>query len=307
VSAGWVAAQVRSQGLVHRCLGPAETRRLAESGSLHDALEMLGSTAYAIDLHPELDVENSERVLWASVLWDLRVLAGWAPPFGATRFRVLAGAFELANINAQLARCEGRPAAPPYVLGSLAAIRDLSSAGTVDDLRRVLKASPWGDPGTSEPDEFRLALQFSLVRQVAEGVPEAANWATSFAVLLLARCITAGVLFAPGSPAEVNARAVMGERVTRARTLEELASAVPHRHSWVLEGAVSSEDLWTSETRWWARMWSEGLSLVQRGRPQPGAVVGAVGALASDAWRIRASLEVAARGGSGIEELDGVA
>jgi hypothetical protein len=83
VSAGWVAAQVRSQSLANHCVGPAGARELAGAGSLDAALGILATSSYGERLHPGLSLAASEREIFASVLWNLRVLAGWSPALRA--------------------------------------------------------------------------------------------------------------------------------------------------------------------------------------------------------------------------------
>jgi hypothetical protein len=307
MSAGWVAAQVRSRGLVQHCLGPVQARQLAGAGSLRQALDVLASTAYATQLRPGLDLTGVGRAVADSVLWNLRVLAGWSPPLGASRLRVLAGAFEVANLQGEMARLEGLEAPPSYALGPLATVPRLSSVATVGELRRALAASPWGDPGVSDRGGVVLALEFALAHRVAENVPEAAGWATTYAALVLARCVASGVSLEPGLPAATHARAVVGERLLQVRSLRDLADGLPRHSAWLLADVSSPDDLWAAEARWWHRLWDEGLALVMRGSPGPGATVGAVAALAADAWRVRCALEVAVRQGQGVEVLDGVA
>ncbi len=307
MSTGWVAAQIRSRGLVQHCLGPKQARQLAGAGSLRSALDALGTTPYAKQLRPDLDLEGAGRAVAGSVLWNIRVLAGWSPPLGASRLRVLAGAFELANLRGELARLGGHEALHPYELGSFATVPRLSSVTTVDELRSALTASPWGDPGTSDRSALVLELELALAHRVAEDVPEAAAWAMTYAALVLARCVASGVLLEPGTPTTTHARAVLGERLARVRSLRELAEGLPRQSTWLLAGVSGPEDLWAAEAGWWHRLWNEGLAMVMHGRPQPAATVGAVAALASDAWRVRGALEVAARQGRGVEVLDGVA
>ncbi len=101
-------------------------------------------------------------------------------------------------------------------------------------------------------------------------------------------------------PSWVNASA-------RSDLYTDLADGLPRRSAWLLAEVSGPDDLWAAEARWWHRLWDEGLVLVMRGSPEPGATVGAVAALAADAWRVRGALEVAARHGQGEEVLDGVA
>jgi hypothetical protein len=100
---------------------------------------------------------------------------------------------------------------------------------------------------------------------------------------------------------------VVGERLLQVRSLRDLADGLPRHSAWLLADVSGPDDLWAAEARWWHRLWAEGLALVMRGSPGPGATVGAVAALAADAWRVRCALEVAVRQGQGVEVLDGVA
>jgi hypothetical protein len=292
---------------MQHCLGPEQASQLAAAGSLRQALDVLASTAYAKQLRPGLDLVGAGRAIIGSVLWNLRVLAGWSPPLGASRLRVLAGPFEVANLEGEMARLEGLEAPPPYALGSLATVSHLSSVATISQFRMALAASPWGDPGVSDRGGVVLSLEFALAHRVAENVPEAAGWATTYAALVLARCLAAGVSLELGTPAATHARAVLGERLIQVRSLRDLADGLPRHSAWLLANVSGPDDLWAAEARWWHRVWSEGLALVMRGSPGPGATVGAVAALAADAWRVRGALEVAARQGQGVEVLDGVA
>jgi hypothetical protein len=66
-------------------------------------------------------------------------------------------------------------------------------------------------------------------------------------------------------------------------------------------------DLWAAEARWWRAVEHDSEDLVRSPRPGPAVLVGAVGLLAADAWRVRAALEAAARGGVGAEVFRAVA
>ena len=205
-----------------------------------------------------------------------------------------------------MARLEGLETPPPYVLGSLATVPHLSSVTMVPELRRALTASPWGDPGVSDRGGFVLGLEFAFAHRVAEDVPEAAGWATTYAALVLARCLASGVSLEPGLPAVAHARAVLSDRLIQLRSLRDLADSLPRRSAWLLADVSGPDDLWAAEAHWWHRLWCDGLVLVKRGGADPGTTVGAVAALAADAWRVRGALEVAAREGKGAEVLDGV-
>jgi hypothetical protein len=307
MSAGWVAAQVRSRSLTSRCVGPAGARDIARSGSLSSALEVLATTSYGERLESGLSLEEAERALFETALWNLRVLAGWSPALGASRLRVLAGGFELANIRGELARIEGHQVPIPYDLGSLASVPRHRQSSSIVELRESLKRSPWGDPGALESPGILVALQISLARRVVENVPEASVWAEGFCALVLARLVIAGTSLASDSVPDANARAVLGRNALHARTLHQLGAALPIEIAAVLEGATGPEDLWTCEARWWNQLWRSGEEGVRRGGAEPATVVAAVAAMYADVWRIRAALEIAARAGRGIELLDAVA
>jgi hypothetical protein len=307
MSAGWVAAQVRSRSLTSRSVGPAQARAIARSGSLAGALAVLATTHYGERLRSGPSLAEAERAVFATVLWNIRVLAGWSPALGASRLRVLAGGFELANIRGELARIEGRSVPDPYELGSLASVPRHAQPSSTIELRETLKRSPWGDPGVLDAPGILVALQISLVRRVVENVPEAGEWAAGYGALLLARLVIAGTSLVPDSVPEANARAVLGRSAPIARTLHDLAAALPVAVAPVLDGATGPEDLWSCEARWWSQLWRSGEEGVRCGSAQPATAVAAVAAMCADAWRVRVALEIAARAGRGIELLDAVA
>jgi hypothetical protein len=241
------------------------------------------------------------------LLWHLRILAGWAPPYGADRVRRLASAFEIANVAAQFARFAGRPAEAPYALAALGTGSErIGAARSPHDLRAALAHSPWGDPGADEPAGIVTAMRAAWARRVAESVPEARPWAEGFALLLVARALANGVV-PGGPPARRNLRATIGTRWEGARSFDELRTNVPHA-AWVLAGVASAADLWHAQTRWWARIEADGLRLCASPRPEPAMLAGVVTLLAVDAWRTRGALELAARGGAGETEwFDAVA
>jgi len=307
VSAGWVAAQVRSRGLARHRVGRAEARRLAAVTSLPEAIAGLTATSYGKELRPDMDLAAAQHAVSATALWNLRVLAGWAPPLGAGKVRLLAAGFELDNIVSQSATIAGLEAPELFAMGSLAAVRGLAALSDMGDVRRALEVSPWGDPGTVDVAGMRVALEFALARRVAEGVHQAATFATSSAWLTLARSVVAGAPPVAGMPAAANARAVLGDRWESARSLEELRRTAPRGLDWVLEGASSAAELWRCEVRWWRYLEDQGLVLLERSLPGPGAVVGVAALLCADAWQVRAALEAAVRGGGDRGVLDDAA
>ena len=65
--------------------------------------------------------------------------------------------------------------------------------------------------------------------------------------------------------------------------------------------------LWRAEAGWWRRVEQDGFALLHRGRFDAAPLIGAAAVLAADAWRVRAALEIAARGGMPLEVFDAVA
>src|SRR5688572_21676235 len=119
MTAAWVAGTVRARALVSRRLGSGGARALVAAGSVEAALEVLARSPYAKLVHPGDDPETAARGVAATLLWNMRVLAGWLPARGAELLRALAGWFEIANIEDHLRALHGSGAPSPYHLGSL--------------------------------------------------------------------------------------------------------------------------------------------------------------------------------------------
>ncbi|MFI5079696.1 MAG: hypothetical protein ACHQCE_01390, partial [Streptosporangiales bacterium] len=79
MSTGWVAGSVRARALARRRLGAAAARQLAASGSLADALRVLAATHYGREDLGGQTLAGAQHAVARTVLWDLRVLAGWLP------------------------------------------------------------------------------------------------------------------------------------------------------------------------------------------------------------------------------------
>jgi len=309
MSAGWVAASVRGRGLVRRRLGDDGARRLARSASLPSALDALGNTPYGPALRADMDLATAQRAVSATVLWHLRVLAGWGPPLGAGPLRLLAAGFEIANVSDHLARLAGQPAPAPYTLGSMATVwPPVSRARTPAEVRTALRTSGWGDPGSDDPAAVRLAMQLAWARRVSDEVPGAADAAIGGGALVVARVLAAGARATLGPSARRDATRLLGPQWTEAVSAEDLARHVPRRARQALHGVESAENLWQAERRWWSAVESTGGTLAARFATGAAAGVGVAALLAVDAWRVRAALALAAGGGGDLAEvLDGVA
>lgn len=307
MSTGWVGVSVRARAMATRRLGRVTARGLAAGPSLDAALAQLSRTSYGHDLRASDDLAAAQRAVLESTLWNIRVLAGWAPPQGVSMLRALTASVEAVNIRDHLRHLEGAAVPPPYRLGALAtAWPRIARADSVDAVRSVLAASAWGDPGPVTPDDLGPVLQTSLADRVIAAVPAAATWAGAATALLVAREVVRDHRDLPPA-ARRSAVRVVGERALSAGSLPDLAALLPASTRWALDGLLDSDDLWQAEARWWARVEQDGFAMVRRPTSGPQVVVGALALQAVDAWRVRAALELAARGGGPMEVLDAVA
>ncbi|MBK9181010.1 MAG: hypothetical protein IPM45_15875 [Acidimicrobiales bacterium] len=308
MSAGWVAGSVRARLLARRRLGRDGARDLAAARTPAQAVAALARSPYGRDVDPSMTALAARHALAATTLWHLRVLAGWLGPPGAEIVRLLAGGFEIADVEALLTRLAGGSPEPTYDLGALAVAwpRIRQSTGPAE-VRAALAASPWGDPGGTDPADIGVALRLAWARRVADGVEPAADWAVAGAALVVAR--EALVHRRALTPvARVEACRLLGPRWEREpwATPEALAALVSPAARAALEGTSGPDQLWRAEARWVRRVDDDALLLVGSGRPGPALVVGAVALLLVDAWRARAALEACAWGERGREVLDAV-
>jgi len=272
MSAGWAAGCVRARALVRSRTDTGVARRLAACGSLAEALHLLAATPYGANIRRDPTLAAAQHEVAGTLLWDLRVLAGWLPRDGVRLLRTLGGWFEIANVDELLQSIAGRPAGPEFRLGALAtAWPRLRQAATASELRTALAASAWRDPGQPTAQAIRLGMRSRWAARIAELGEPARTWAAGAAVLL-----------APGEP----------------------TGSVPAHARWVLTGITSPDDLWRAESALMARVERDGMRLLRAPGMDPGVVLGAVAVMACHAWRIRAALELAARGGAPAEAFD---
>jgi hypothetical protein len=307
MSAGWVAGSVRTRALVRRRLGTGAARRLAACGSLAEAVQMLAVTPYGRWIRPGQSLAAAQHGIAEGILWDLRVLAGWLPPGGVQLMRALAGWFEIANVDELLSGLAGRPADDLFQLGALAtAWPRLRRAASHAELRTLLTASPWKDPGGASEQALRVGMRVGLAGRIAALDAPAPVWAASAVALLVA-----GERFAAGRPLDPVLRGaadgLLGPGAADARTVEEMAARLPARLAWVLSEVRDPSDLWRAEAGWWARVERDGFMLLRTSALDRPSVLGGIAILAADAHRGRAALEIAARGGGPLEAYDAVA
>jgi hypothetical protein len=233
-----------------------------------------------------MDLLSAQRAVAATLLWHLRILAGWCPPLGAAPVRVLAAGYEISNVIDHLGGLTGRVVPPPFAMGSLSmAWPMVAQSRNPAEVRTALAHSVWGDPGSEQLADVRAAMQFTWAARVADDLPAAASIARDAATLILARSRATGAEDHLGSGAR---RAV--DRLVGLRQRQSI-SRIP--------------DLAAEEERWWRRLEQTSAHLAARSRPDATSAIGVVGLLATDAWRTRAALAVAAAGGGDLEEVLG--
>jgi hypothetical protein len=307
MSAGWVAGGVRARALARRRLGADGARHVAACGSLEQALGLLAATPYGGAAHGGQSLAVAQHAIAATILWDLRVLAGWLPRGGLQLMRPLAGWFEIANIDELLEGLAGRPAADQFELGALAtAWPRLRRSASLTELRAGIAASAWRDPGGDSGFALRVGVRARWAERVAALGGAAAVWGAGAMALLVA-----GERFAAGrtlNPAvQAAAGKLLGAAAADAATFAELGDRLPARLAWVLEPARSPAELWRAEAAWWARLEQDGLRLLRTSALDWHPVLGAAALLATDARRVRAALELAGRGGAPLEAYDALA
>ncbi|MCC3279545.1 V-type ATPase subunit [Arthrobacter sp. zg-Y40] len=311
--ADWVAASVRARSMAQRRVGAGTCREVAAMASLPTAAEALADSVYGPDLTAARSLGDAQHATRRTVLWQLRVLAGWLPAGGTPLIRAAAARFEADNIIALAAALHTGtlPAgtdmapAPLYDLGGLAtAWPRLRTAESPETLHAMLAASPWGDPGTAAqlPD----ILTAVWLRRLAGAAAGARPWAVSAAVLLAARLLLVDRTRPPDRLVSL-LRPLLGTGWTDAASLPELAVSLSPAAGRALSATQDPQGLWRAEAQLAAQVETDGFGLLRAGLPGPDVVLGAMAVLAADAWRVRAALAAAAAGTGGSEVLDAVA
>jgi hypothetical protein len=286
MTAAWIAAAVRAKTLCRRRIGRSAARSVGSCRSLEDAMSALSSTPYGPDVRSARDLTEAQWGVDSTLIWHLRILAGWCPMLGSAPVRLLAGGYEIRNVVGHLLRLQGRSMSPPFTLGSLGeAWPAVARSRTGAEVRSALGRSVWGDPQSDDPAAVRLAMTFRWAARVYDELPDAADWASSAAGLVLARLTRAGAdgLLPSGS-------------MRQARRVAESGHAPKN---------LDRTDDWRGEVQWWIRVETDSRALLSRPATGPSAVIGATGLLASDAWLTKAALAIAARGGGVLEEVLG--
>ncbi|MEU0112408.1 hypothetical protein ABZ137_01430 [Streptomyces bobili] len=286
-------------------MGAEGIGQVAASGALDDALRYLAATPYRHDVTPGVTPAEAQRSVAATLLWHLRVLAGWQPATGADAVRALAAGFEISNTEHHLSELAADPRQlgterlrpPPYRLGALAiAWTRLARTRSPSELRAALATSAWGDPGGDSPAAIATGMRVSAAVRLCAACPDASRWAAARLALLFGREVFVVGRRMPDVSARRAAR-LLGARAVGAGSYADFRQRLPATAGWLLEDVEEAADLWRAEARWWDAVERDGRALLRRARFGPQPVVGAVALLSADAWRTRGALELAARGG----------
>lgn len=304
MGAGCVAGVTRAKAMLSRCLGVSGARDVAAFPTLDEAVRYLGTTPYRRFLEAEAPLAEAQRAATCALLWHLRVLAGWQPRAGAGAVRLLAAGFEIANVDDHMRSLSGADTPLPYRLGGLAtAWPRLAKARTHAEVRATLTASAWGDPGGESPAAVAVGMRIAAAARTASAVPSAGRWTAGRTALLVAREVFVNQRRLT-EPSERRAARLLGWQALRATSFPHFRRHLPEAVRWAMDGIDTEADLWRAETRWWTQFERDGSALVHSARLDVTPVVGAVAVLSTDAWRVRAALELAARGGRPMEALD---
>ncbi|WP_055557997.1 V-type ATPase subunit [Streptomyces sp. NBRC 110028] len=308
MGAGWVAGVTRARAMLSRALGRQEAEAVASAPGLEPAVRHLGSSPYGRGLLPGTSLADAQQAVAATLLWHLRVLAGWQPLSGANTIRLLASGFEIADVEDHLRTLTGvGRSRVPYRLGALAtAWPRLARTGSPRELRAALAVSGWGDPGAATPAAVAVGMRVSAAVRTAAAVPEAARWAAGRLALLVGREVFVARRSLPRPSAQRAAR-LLGAKAMAATSFADYRRELPPAARWAVAGIDDEAGLWRAEGRWWDRLDEGGWALLRGSIPGSAPVVGAVAVLCADAWRVRGALEGAARGGGHLEAFDAAA
>ena len=307
MTADWVAASVRARAMARRRVGAGACRRIAGRSDLSAALHDLEGTGYVQRLDGCVGLDQVQRSTAETVLWQLRVLAGWLPAAGTRLLRAAAAGFERENVLGLARHLDGAPDHDPYELGALGtAWPRLRGSTSRDELDTELRRSPWGDPGDGGQADLADVLRMAWLRELAAAAPQARPWAATVAALTAGRLLLVDGA-QPSPRLRRLVRPLIGEAWAGAGNPAELREALPVSVRGVLDGVERPEGLWTAEARAIATVEDDAFALLRTGMPGPSVVLGGAAVLAVDAWRLRAALAAAEAGGRGSEVLDAVA
>jgi hypothetical protein len=296
VGPDWVAASVRARAIAERHIGAGRCNHLANAPTLADAFAELTDTMYGARLDGVSTLDAGQMAISATVLWQLRVLAGWMPATGMMLARALAAGFERQNIVAHAEQLRGvESPTEGFDLGTLATgWPQIRATASLQELTGAVRRSGWGDPGHPE-SVGALADVIAVLwwRRLTVVAPAARSWAAGACALLAARI----ALVDRTEPSERLVglmRPLVGTTWMDVRDVSGLTSALPRSVRPVLTDIGEPSELWRAEARLGTVIETDGLRLLRESLPGPDIVLGSLAVLAVDAWRIRAALAAAA-------------
>jgi hypothetical protein len=319
VSAGWVAATVRSQALARNRLGAAGARSLASLTSVQDARGRLEGTLFANAVDRATSMDELDRSTRAVVLWELRVLAGWMPPAGAGLARALAAGHERDNIVGRLRELDGGPPELVFELGALATVWPKCVAATtraalLAEVERSASGSLAPLPAHISPGALHDVLTATALRRLADTAPAASGWAAQAGAILLARMLFVDMQAPPpvvlrslgpllGGSWSPDGNSGYGQP----QDFQEFVARLPDGVRRGLAGVSRADQLWQGDVRLRTQVDAEATRMIRSADPGPNSVLAAVTLVDLDAWRIRAALAAVAAGIGHSEVLDAVA
>lgn len=263
-----------------------------------------------------MTLSEAQHAVTATTLWHYRVLSGWVPTEGVQLLRVLAAGFEIVNVDRLLdsftVAADGirrgpllDDPVPTYQLGALAtAWPRLAQTGSTAAVRDTLARSSWGDPGQESVWAVRIGMRLAWAHRAVALLPT--RWVLGATALLIAR-----ERFVAGHElvraAQGVAESLLGVHALAATSLPEFVAALPRDAGWALSAVSVPSELWLAEAGWWKQVERDAFHDLRTGLLQAPTLVGAAAVLGVDAFRVRAALEVAARGGTDLDVFDVVA
>lgn len=289
-------------------VGAGGSYKIAAQQNLHEGLSLLTDTIYAKKLVGCTSLAEAERAIHETVLWQLRVLAGWMPATGTRLIRTAAGVYEIANIlSLYRSLASGQPAIKFLDVGALAtAWPQLREATSIAQLTQALRSSPWGDSASGDTAVSQDVLTLVWMRRLADVAAPARPWAEAVSAVTAARILFVENV-APSPRIIQVVLPLLGQSWLSAKSFSELQEALPSSTRLLFAGITTPEDLWRAEARVWAQVERDGFRLLRNSLPGSEVVLGAIAILATDAWRVCAALAAASIGSGSSEVLNAVA
>ena len=308
VGADWVAATVRARALARRRAGTGTSAAIARAATLQDGLQMLEGTAYEQWIAGAADLTAAEHATRGTVLWQVRVMAGWLPVSSSRLCRSVAAAFERDNLVALAGQLAGGHTAPEaFDLGTLdTAWSRLRSVGSTAELRAELARSPWGAVGPDDSPALQDILTMVWLRRLADTAAPARPWALAGGALIAARTVLVDRA-RPSPRLRQLLHPLIGTAWETATDVESMQDSLPRALGPLFAGVTAPTDLWRAEARARTTVEADGFRLLRSALPGPDVVLGSLAVLTIDAWRIRAALAASALGSGHSEVLDAVA